>query len=602
MTTDYTDYTDKGSSRKSVSSVKSVVTNRHGMRKKELEQKAWFYLCLSVFICGLTPRAPARPDTAPAPTFNRDVAPLLFDHCANCHHKGQAAPFTLLTYEDAKKHARDIARVTEDRYMPPWLPAPGYGDFGHNRSLATNQISLLARWYKAGTPEGDAKDLPKAPTFADGWQLGTPDLVVTAPQAFNVPAEGKDIYRNLVFPIPMNASRFVKGVEFNPGNAKVVHHAFINIDETRKSRRLAERQNPPGFDGMDIPPPAHMPAGQFLGWQPGRVPGFAPPGLSWLLRTNTDTVLQLHLHPTGKPETVQPSIAFYFTDDPPTNSAFRIAIKSFQLDIPAGESNYVTEESYRLPVPTRVLRVETHAHYLCKQMQGWVILPGGEKNWLIWIKDWDFNWQGGYDYAEPLDLPAGSEVFMHYTYDNSANNPRNPNNPPKRVRFGLQTTDEMGELWLQAVAPDPSQLSILGQDYVRYISRKTSEFDEFRLRLDPNDVGAHVRLGHNMLVTGKRAEAETHIKKALELEPNNAQAHHEMALVYLVANQLPEAERELRSATRLDPYDSEGLGNLGYICAKTGRFQEARQILEQALKVNPDDTTAARLLSQLPAR
>jgi hypothetical protein len=539
-------------------------------------------------------------EPAATPTFNRDVAPLLFDHCANCHRKGQAAPFTLLTYEDAKKHARDIVRVTEDRYMPPWLPAPGYGEFRHNRSLATNQIALLALWFKAGLPEGDPKDLPGTPAFAQGWQLGAPDLVVTAPQALKVPAEGKDIYRNLVFPIPMNLSRFIKGVEFNPGNAKVVHHAFINIDETRRTRRLAERQNPPGFDGMEIPPPAHMPAGQFLGWQPGRVPGFAPPGLSWLLRTNTDLVLQLHLHPTGKPETVQPSIAFYFTDDAPTNSAFRIAIKSFQLDIPAGESNYVTEESYRLPVPARVLRVETHAHYLAKQMQGWVVLPDGQKKWLIWIKDWDFNWQGGYDYTEPLDLPAGSEVFMHYTYDNSANNPRNPSNPPKRVRFGLQTTDEMGELWLQAVAQSPRDLSILGQDYVRYISRKTGEFDEFRLQLDPNDVAAHIRLGHNLLVSGKSAEAETHIQKALQLEPNNAQAHHEMAMLYLVVNQLPEAEKELRIATRLDPYDAEGLGNLGYICAKAGRLQEARQILEQALKVNPDDTMVAKLLSQLP--
>jgi hypothetical protein len=534
------------------------------------------------------------------PTFTRDVAPILFEQCATCHRTGQGAPFSLLTYMEARKHAHDIVRVTEDRYMPPWLPVSGYGTFRNDRRLSASQIASLAAWYRAGMPEGDAKDLPKMPVFPQGWHLGTPDLVVKVPQAFLLTAGGKDVYRNLVFPIPLSASRFVKAVEFNPDNPRVVHHAFINIDETRQSRRLAERQDPPGFDGMDIPPPAYMPAGQFLGWQPGRVPEFVSTGLSWPLRTNTDLVLQLHLHPSGKPETIQPAVAFYFTDEAPTNTAFRIALKAFCLDIPPGQSNYFTEESYCLPVPARILRVETHAHYLAKEMQGWAILPGGEKKWLIWIKDWDFNWQGGYDYAEPLDLPEGTEIFMHFVYDNSANNPRNPNQTPKRVRFGLQTTDEMGELWLQALTSTPSQLSILSQDYLRYLAKKTTEFDEFRLRLDPDNVAAHLRLGHNLWVGGKSSGAFAHIQKALQLDPQNAQAHHEMALLYLAGDRLPEAEKELVSATRLDPYDSEGFGNLGFICAKTGRFREARQALEQALRINPDDTMAAGLLRQLP--
>jgi hypothetical protein len=583
-----------------LTSRRGVVGARRGIEHPRLGLAAWFAVAFGIL--GAGPAKASDPNagglTEP-PTFTRDVAPILFDRCANCHRPDQKAPFALLTYLEARKHAHDIVRVTKDRYMPPWLPAPGYGTFRNNRSLSASQISVLAEWYRAGMPEGDPRDLPKAPAFPEGWRLGTPDLVVTAPQPFNVPAEGKDLYRNLVFPIPMS-SRFVKGVEFNPGNPRVLHHAFVNIDETRQTRRLAERQNPPGFDGMDIPPPANMPAGQFLGWQPGRVPEFVPPGLSWLLRTNTDLVLQLHLHPSGKPEVIRPSVAFYFTDQPPTNTAFRIGLRSFCLDIPPGDSNYVTEQSYRLPVPVRILRVETHAHYLARQMQAWVILPGGEKKWLIWIKDWDFNWQGGYDYAEPLELPAGAEVFLHYVYDNSANNPRNPNQPPKQVRFGLQTTDEMGELWLQALALAPSDMPVLAQDYFSYLGRKTGEFDEFRLRLDPNNVAAHLRLGHNLLVSGKGSEAVAHIQKALAIEPENGQAHHEMALIYLAANRLPEAEKELQSATRLDPYDSEGFGNLGYICAKTGRIQEARDALKEALRINPDDSMAAGLLRQLP--
>jgi tetratricopeptide (TPR) repeat protein len=417
-----------------------------------------------------------------------------------------------------------------------------------------------------------------------------------------VPAEGKDLYRNLVFSIPLTKSRFVRGVELDPGNARVLHHAFINIDETRHSRRLAERQSPPAFDGMDIPPPANMPAGQFLAWQPGRVPGFAPPGLSWLLRTNTDIVLQLHLHPSGRPETIRPAVAFYFTDEAPTNTAFRIGLKALQLDIPAGDSNYVVEESFRLPVDVQVLRVETHAHYLAKEMQAWASLPDGKKQWLIWIKDWDFNWQGGYDFASPVDLPGGSVVFLHYIYDNSTNNPHNPNQPPKRVRFGLQTTDEMGELWLQAVVPNPKERQILAQDYFTYLQKDTFNHDLFELQFDPGNVEAHLRLGHNLLARGQIPEAVKHFAEALKTDPQNGHAHHEMALACLAANRWEEAENELEAATRFDPYDSEGFGNLGYIYARSGRVEQARSAFQQALKLNPDDTTAAGLLRELSER
>ena len=534
------------------------------------------------------------------PTFSRDIAPLIFGHCSTCHRPGQAAPFSLLTYSDAKKHARNIADVTQRRYMPPWLPVAGYGDFTHNRSLSEVQIALFRDWFQGGSPEGSPKDLPPRPVFAEGWQLGTPDLIVSPAEAFTVPAEGKDVYRNLVFPIPMNASRYVRGVEFHPGNSVVLHHAFVNIDETRHSRRLAERQSPAGFDGMDVPPPANMPAGQFLGWQPGRLPSFAPPGLAWLLRTNTDMVLQLHLHPTGKTETIKPSIGFYFTDQPPTNTPLRIALVSYELDIPAGETNYLTQDSYRLPVDVQILRVETHAHYLAKQMQAWAILPNGKKEWLIWIKDWDFNWQGGYDYVEPIHLPAGTQLFMNYSYDNSADNPRNPNRPPKRVRFGLQTTDEMGELWLQTLVPNAQDRATLVNDYFAFLARKSAHYNQFRLQLDPNDAVAHVRVGHDLLVAGRVADAAGEFQKAIQIQPKNAQAHHEMALVYLSANQLEEAAAELSAATALDPYDSEGFGNLGFIYLRTGRPEKARLALQQALKIDPDDSVAANLLKGLP--
>src|SRR5438445_4585469 len=192
-----------------------------------------------------TPRSPV--------TFSRDVAPIVFQKCAGCHRPGQSAPFALLTYEEIKKHARQIAEVTQRRYMPPWLPEPGYGEFALDRRLTADQVAIFQRWVAEGAVEGDPTDLPPLPRVPAGWQLGHPDLVVTLPQAYTLSAEGKDVYRNVVIPIPVATSRYVKGVEVLTGNPKVVHHAFINVDETRQSRRLAETLDPPGFDGMDLP-------------------------------------------------------------------------------------------------------------------------------------------------------------------------------------------------------------------------------------------------------------------------------------------------------------------------------------------------------------
>src|SRR5207247_276940 len=265
----------------------------------------------------------ARPDhyvprAAGTLRFHRDIAPLIFERCARCHRAGQSAPFTLVSYSDVKKHLRQIAEVTEKRYMPPWLPEPGYGDFSDVRSLTVDQLGVIQQWIAEGAIEGNPADLPQTPKWPEGWQLGEPDLIVRMPQAYTLAAEGKDVYRNVVLPIPVQARRYVSAVEFQPGNPRVVHHAFINVDQTWQSRRLAEKQNPPGFDGMQLPETAIMVAGQMLGWQPGKRPEASGDGLSWPLEKNTDLVLQLHLHPSGKPEAVQCAVGVYFTDQPPT--------------------------------------------------------------------------------------------------------------------------------------------------------------------------------------------------------------------------------------------------------------------------------------------
>jgi Flp pilus assembly protein TadD len=524
-------------------------------------------------------------------TYCKDVAPIIQERCARCHRPGQSAPFNLLSYTEVKKHARQIAEVTERRYMPPWLPEPGYGHFAGERRLTTQELGTLQQWIREGTPEGDPAQLTPPRTWTEGWQLGVPDLVVDLP-AYTLPGEGKDIYRNLVVPIPVSSTKFVKGAEFLPGNPRVVHHAFINIDETRQSRRLAEKQNPPGFDGMDMPESAIMPGGQLLGWQPGKQADLVEDGLAWVLKPNTDLVLQMHLHPTGKPEVIRAKVGFYFTDQSPTTVPYRIRLVRFDFEIPPGASNYLVEQSYVLPVDVSLRRILPHCHYLGKDLQAYALLPNGEKRWLIWIKDWDFNWQGDYKFAEPVELPKGSRLVMHYTYDNSTNNPRNPHSPPVTVRHGLQTTDEMAALALQAVVRTPQDRALLAQDYFNYFRRVSMDYYEFRLRNDPNDVEAHTKLARALFSLDRTEEALAHLTSAVRIKPTDDRPHYELGFIYLRQQRLREAFQEFQTVIQLNPEDHEAYGSLGYICLAAGKKDAARAYLEAALRLNPDDQIA----------
>ncbi|MCC7376219.1 MAG: tetratricopeptide repeat protein [Verrucomicrobiales bacterium] len=541
--------------------------------------------------------SPVVTDVPAAPSFCRDVAPILYAHCAGCHRPDQAAPFGLLEYSEARKHARDIVEVTSRRVMPPWPPEPGYGTFAHERRLTPRQLEILRRWHESGAPEGALTDLPPKPKWPVDWQSGTPDLVVTVPRVYTLAAEGSDLYRNFVVPIPVETLRFVTGVEFRPGNARVVHHAFLNIDETRQSRWMAAREDPPGFDGMDLPESAVMPAGQLLGWQPGKVAYHVDEGLSWVLKPKTDLVLQLHLQRTGKAEAVQPSIGFYFGSRPPTNHPYRIRLASFELDIPPGESNYVVEQRYELPVDVRLLRVNPHAHYLGKDIRGYALLPGGEKRWLLWIKHWDFNWQGDYAYAEPVELPKGSTLVMRFTYDNSTNNLRNPHQPPVRVRHGPNTVDEMAALGFQALTRNETDRAILAKDQIEKLLELSLSYERFVLRHDPDDAMAHVKLARILASRGVFEEAEAHLKTALQLKPTEDKAYYELGYLHLRQDRLVEANRDFIAVVRLNPRDSQAFGNLGLIALKQRRPKDARAYLEVALRLNPDDAVARQNLA-----
>jgi len=557
----------------------------------------------SMALRSTAPKRIASPAYVPRPpgtvSFAKDVAPIVFQHCAPCHRPGQSAPFGLLSYEEVMKKAKLIGEVTERRYMPPWLPEHGYGRFAGERWLSADDIGLIKQWLAEGAVEGKAADLPPLPKWPEGWELGKPDLIVTLPSDHLLAPDGKDVYRNFLVPIPGNNRRYVKAVEFHPGNNKVVHHAFIEIDATRQSRHLADCISPPGFEGMQLPESVQMPGGQMLGWQPGKPPYVSPEGLSWVLEPNSDLVLQLHLHPSGKPEPVRSAVGFYFTDTAPTNTAFRINLQRYTIDIPPGAKDYSIENRYVLPVDVSLLRILPHTHYLGKELQGYAILPDGTKQWLILIKNWDFNWQGDYRYAEPVFLPKGTTLVMHFTYDNSADNLHNPNQPPKRVRYGLQTTDEMGELWFQALLRNGADRQTLAKDHFVKLARDAVEGNQSRLLSNPEDADARLRLGSALYALGRTTEALEHLRAATQLRPDDDSVHYQLGAIYLRQERLDEARREFETVLRLNPDDFQACGSLGFVYLRQGNLDQAEYYFEHTLRINSEDPIARANLARV---
>jgi hypothetical protein len=525
-------------------------------------------------------------------TFHKHVAPIVYTHCSPCHHPGEAAPFNLLNFADVKKHTRQIADVTSRRLMPPWLPEPGANEFVGERSLTEEQIQIIQAWIAQGANEGNAADAPPPPQWRDGWKLGQPDLVIRLPQPYTLPADGKDVYRNFVIPVPLSARRYVRAVEFQPGNARAVHHAFMLLDPSRDSRRRDEQDPEPGFPGLHTPPSAQTPTGHFLSWQPGKVPLPVPDELAWTLEKDTDFILQIHLRPTGKPESVQPSVGFYFTDTRPTKTPFKFGLWSYDIDIPAGEANYVIRQSYKLPVGVDVLRVLPHAHYLGRRLQGLATLPDGTQQSLIRIPRWDFNWQGDYVFAKPVFLPKGTTISMDFSYDNSTNNPANPNQPPRPVSYGVNSSDEMAELWLQVLPRNTNDAALLEKDYQPLVFNNTISYNQYLLRSDPNNAKAYTELGKACLFLGRRDEAAQHLRRAIELRPAEDEPHYFLGLLYRISNRVAEAKTEFQAALAANPNHFKAHGNLGLIHLNEGNLADAALHLESAVRINPDDEVA----------
>jgi mono/diheme cytochrome c family protein len=382
-------------------------------------------------------------------TFNKHIAPILFHNCSACHRPGEVAPFDLLTFEVAHKRSKQIARVVGQGLMPPWKAEAGHGEFRDARNLTPEQVALFKAWNEAGAPEGDPKDLPPLPKFTDGWQLGEPDMILTMPEEFTVPAEGRDVFRCFVLPFNNDEDLNVRAVEYRPGNRRVVHHALLFLDSSGAARKKDEADPGPGYTAFGGP--GFIPSGGLGGWAPGATPHPLPDGIAKTVKQHSDLALQVHFHPNGKEEKERSQIGIYFTKETPRRSTAGLALGTRKIDIPPGDANYTVRDSMTLPIDLELLTVTPHAHLICKEIRADATLPDGTVKPIIWIRDWDFNWQDQYMYKEPMKLPKGTRLDVFFRYDNTADNLNNPNNPPKRVTFGEQTTNEMAFLFMQGI-------------------------------------------------------------------------------------------------------------------------------------------------------
>lgn len=376
-------------------------------------------------------------------TYSEHIAPILNKNCVSCHRPGEVAPFSLIGYDNAKRHARTMAVVTERRVMPPWKAVEGHGEFKDSKRLSDLEITLLSAWAEEGTPRGDAKKEPKAPTFPSDWPLGKPDLILSPKTEITLAAEGPDEYRNFVLENSSDKTRYVTAIDCKPGNRKVVHHLVVFIDGSgaAKKRDEADKDGQEGYTTFGGP--GFNPVGILGAWAPGFNVRHTPPGTAFELKPGQTMVMQVHYHRNGKAEKDRSQLGIYFAKDKPQKVTRFGMFVDPTIRIAPGDKNARIVRSFKVPAEMTLYAIMPHMHLLGKEMKVTAETPDGKTVPLIYINDWDFNWQMQYEFKKPIVLPPGTKVTVEARYDNSVDNPRNPNNPPKLVTFGEQTTDEM---------------------------------------------------------------------------------------------------------------------------------------------------------------
>jgi hypothetical protein len=377
---------------------------------------------------------------AAAPTFTKDVAPILYNRCATCHRPEEMAPMSLLTYDDVRPWAKAIKRRVVAREMPPWFADPAHGAFANDPRLPQSEVDTIAAWVDAGAPKGNDKDLPAAPTFAAGWTIGQPDVVLSMTDSYAVPAEGTVPY--LYFSVPTNFTedKWVQSVEIRPGNRKVVHHVIISIVDGERFKASPIPQ------GSARPGRVNVVTDQLAGTTPNR-PGLTfPAGTARLVKAGSVLVFQMHYTPNGEAAADKTSVGIVFAKTPPQKSVQTALAVNNSFVIPAGAPSHEVKSTFTTGEDIKILSFMPHMHFRGKDFKYTATYPDGRSEVLLNVPNYDFNWQLTYLLKDPVSLPKGTRIDCVAHFDNSPANKANPD-PKQDVRWGDQTWEEMMIGW-----------------------------------------------------------------------------------------------------------------------------------------------------------
>ncbi len=410
------------------------------------------HLCLSIVVAALPLLAGSK--TSPVVTYHKDVERILQNRCQGCHRPGEVAPMSFLTYQDVRPWAKAMRGAVLTRKMPPWPIDPSYGKFSNDRRLSQAEIDTLTAWADQGAPEGSAKDAPLPLQFVDGWNIGKPDAVVELSKEFQIPTSGDVPYQYIIVPTGFTEDRWIQGVEIRPGNRAALHHAIAFVRDpsspTFKTMKMGEFLDPILMAKL-LRPRTNPPPDQFGDSVDGDAVGFYVPGIeaaslqpgqARLIRAGSALLFQLHYTTNGKPGSDRTRIGFVFAKEPPKELVRTVNVQNFAFSIPPGEPNYPIEARARLIRDMTVTSFIPHMHLRGKDFEYRAIYPSGETETLLRVPHWDFAWQLAYYLEKPKLLPKGTIIEVVGHYDNSANNPNNPD-PNALVVYGEQTWNEM---------------------------------------------------------------------------------------------------------------------------------------------------------------
>ena len=398
-------------------------------------------LTLALGVCSVAAAANANPSGV---TFTRDVAPILQKNCQGCHRPGEAAPMTFMNYQQARPWAKAIKEAVLLKKMPPWFADPHYGKFKNDRSLSQTDIDTLVAWADAGAPEGDPKLMPPPREFVDGWNIGNPELVVEMPEAFQVPASGTIEYQYILVPLKLKEDKWVQMAEVRPGNRAVLHHmiAFVRapgskwMQDAKPGVPFVPEKKKGEEGGAEF-------RGEFLvGYAPGTMPEVLPPGRGKLLKAGSDIVFQLHYTANGKAATDKTRIGLIFAKETPTERVLTVGAANTKFVIPAGAANQEVESEVEFASPVKLVAMLPHMHLRGKDFDYKLVYPTGETEEILKVPHYDFSWQLSYYPEKEMLLPKGTKLACKAHFDNSANNPNNPD-PTKEVKWGDQSWEEM---------------------------------------------------------------------------------------------------------------------------------------------------------------